>query len=648
MAVIVPAANFNPASLTADDLYIAIQNPPGYISGVPTDVFGMVGTAGWGPINKAVHVGTPFDALQSFGPISAASLTDPYDMPTDMAIAFGQASGSNNEGWGVRVTDGTDVAASGPVAGTATSAAETVTLSGSAVSGDSFAVIFTSSALTGSPITITVPVVSGDTLTTLAAKLATAVNANSVMAAAGLYASSNGAVCSIYQPAALSPQVTFTRTSGASATVTLGTSAAVTTGITIKGIFTGSIGNAIQVQISAGSAANTFNAGIFLPTLGLQELYANIPAAGFWKALAAAIANGISGFQGPSQIVAAGATNQSVGAPTVGTYALSGGTDGRAGVVTATLLGQNTAIPPTGLYALATQSPAVGIVWIVGCTDTTISATLLAFGQVNACTMLQAMALGTSTAAALTQVSSIAIHDPAFAWTKDWIYFYDPVNAVARFVSPNAFIGGYTATLSPAQSPGNKQVALVVGTERNNPITGNVPYSESEVGQLASAGVMFICNPIPAGAVFGIRHGQTTSLQRVTQPVEYWRMTSFLARSFGASLGIFVDQLQSQQPNDPFRNAVKLQLNTFLQSLKGSNGSVGLIDDYSVVCTFSSSPSAVPGNGVNTPNSVAQHYCYVLVRVRYLSSVRFFILTLQGGTTVVTVGSTPGQSGPQN
>ncbi|HEV3024373.1 MAG TPA: hypothetical protein VGX76_17980, partial [Pirellulales bacterium] len=55
------------------------------------------------------------------------------------------------------------------------------------------------------------------------------------------------------------------------------------------------------------------------------------------------------------------------------------------------------------------------------------------------------------------------------------------------------------------------------------------------------------------------------------------------------------------------------------------------------------SPSATPGNGVNTPASIAQHYLFVLVRVTYLSTVRFFIIALQGGTTVVTVGSTPGQ-----
>src|ERR1039458_404222 len=201
---IIPATNFNAASLTADDLYIVITNPPGYISGVPTDVFGLVGTASWGPVNKAVHMGSPFDGLQSFGPIGAAALTDPSDIATDIAIAFGQSLGSNNEGWGVRVTDGTDAAASVLLAGGTTSSAELATLTGTIVNGDSFAVIFTQSALVGSPLTLTIPVVTADTLTTLAAKLAAAINANSALAAIGVWATAAVAVCSIYQPSALS------------------------------------------------------------------------------------------------------------------------------------------------------------------------------------------------------------------------------------------------------------------------------------------------------------------------------------------------------------------------------------------------------------------------------------------------------------
>ena len=91
------------------------------------------------------------------------------------------------------------------------------------------------------------------------------------------------------------------------------------------------------------------------------------------------------------------------------------------------------------------------------------------------------------------------------------------------------------------------------------------------------------------------------------------------------------------------RNQVKNTLNTFFQSLVGSNGTAGVIDSFTVICSFNGSANASPGNGVNTPASIASHYLYVLVRVTYLSTVRFFIISLQGGTTVISTGSGPGQ-----
>lgn len=647
MSQIIPAGNFNPQSLSADDLYITIANPPGFIRGVPTDVIGLVGTADWGPVNQPVFMGNATAALTAFGPLSAASLTDAHDLATDLALAFGQASSAATlEGWAVRVTDGTDLAASAAIPGAASSVSETVTVGGTAHTGDTLNLVFTSSALTGSPITVSYVMKSTDTLATGAAGLAAAVNANAVLAAAGFDAIALAAVVSVYQPTTLSPQATYTQSvtgGGATTTLTLSTGSAVTAGLTLAAIFTGTVGNGLQCTMQAGASTGSFTALLALPALGLQEIYPNIPGgATFWTSLQSAINNGMSGVRGPSGIARATNADDAVGAPTLATTTCSGGLSGRAGVVTATLLGSDTAVPRTGLFALRQQNPGVGVVWLAGCTDATANASLLTFAQTEGTTALVPFPTGTSTATATAAVATNGVHDPAFAYVKDWIYWFDPVNALVRLSPPTAVIGGLIATLPPQVNPGNEPTSMVIGTERVAP-TGTVPYTLQEIGQLANAGIMFIYNPIPAGTEFGVRIGQTTSLNAATAGVEWWRTSVFLAKSFAQTMGQFVDGLQSQQPNDPLRNAVKLQLNTFLQGLRGNNGTVGVIDSYSVICQFSAASNAVPGNGVNTPASIAQHYLYVLVRVTYLSTVRFFVLALQGGTTVVTVGSTPGQ-----
>ena len=171
MPQIVPAGQLNVASLGADDLYVSIVNPPSFIRGVPTDVFGVVGTASWGKTNTPIHLGSGQDAGQQFGPVSAASLTDPHDLPTDLLLAFGQASSTSSiEGWAVRVTDGTDVAASANFTSTA-SAAETATIGGTITANDTLTITATSTGIAGSPVSVTYKVLSGDTLSTIAARL---------------------------------------------------------------------------------------------------------------------------------------------------------------------------------------------------------------------------------------------------------------------------------------------------------------------------------------------------------------------------------------------------------------------------------------------------------------------------------------------
>ncbi len=535
MANIISQNNFNPANLTADGLYIEQLQPPTYIRGVPTSIAGIVGTASWGRVNQPIYCGNAPQASAAFGSINAASLTDPYDLPTDMAVAFQQGQNSSLAIWGVRVTDGTDVAAS-----------TTLMTSGSPVSG-----------------------------------------------------------------------------------------------VTLSAVSTGTLGNQFSATLSLGARTNTTTVAI-VPFSGLQpELYPNLPNATFWTSLVDAITSGISNVRGPSSIVTAVLSTGTApsGLPALGTFNFTGGTDGRTGVTAATLIGQNLTYPFTGLQSFSDVNPPLSVTWMAGVTDQTQVPSFQSFLDNNGTWGLFAFPTGTSTADAVTQAQALGVEDGNFSYCKDSIYWYDPINSKVRLLLPYAFIGGRTAALGPQFNPGNTPVYGVLGTERNNPYTGTVPYSNAEIGELANAGVMFISNPCPGGAFFGIREATTTALMnpalQAEGVVEYARMTNFLSNSLGATMGLYVDKLQGQGPNDPLRQAIRQSLKQFLNPMLGS-----MIDDYLVTCEFSA--TGTPGLGINTPQSIAQHFLYAMVQVRYLSSVRFFVLALQGGTTVVTSTTSAG------
>ena len=407
------------------------------------------------------------------------------------------------------------------------------------------------------------------------------------------------------------------------------TSPTALTGIVLSGKYTGIAGNGISVTIAQATSAGNFNVVVNGFPGTNPETYLNLPGTGFWTALNNALVNGITGVRGPSALVNPSAVNLSAIAPAVGTFALAGGTDGRTGITTAELLGSNAAYPGTGIYALSGLTPVVGTLWIAGLTDLTAVPTLQAFMDANAIFAGIAFPTGTSTTAAQTDVSVTGVHDYEISYLKDWIYWYDTVNGLVRFIPPYGFTLGLITALAPQNSPTNKPVQGVIGTERNNPYTGNQPYSLAELGVLEQSGILVITNPIPAGNQFGVYTGTNTALNLGQTPVEYARMTNFLDQSFNAVLGGYVGQNQTAALKDPLRASVRHDLNTFLQGLQNGNQ----IDAFNVVCNFAQTGN--PQAGINTPATIAQHFLYAFAAVRYLSSVRYFIMSLQGGTTVV-------------
>ncbi len=102
---IVQSGSINTTALLIPDCYIIITPPNSQnLNGVPSNVGGIVGTASWGPVNSPVVAGNVSQYAAVFGPIQARK----YDAGTVLAVAAAQ--GANNFVV-VRVTDGTDVAA---------------------------------------------------------------------------------------------------------------------------------------------------------------------------------------------------------------------------------------------------------------------------------------------------------------------------------------------------------------------------------------------------------------------------------------------------------------------------------------------------------------------------------------------------------
>jgi hypothetical protein len=99
------AGSQNTAALTVPGVYAFIVPPaPAFLNGVPTNGLGIVGTASWGPVGSPVVVGSPQQYQSMFGAVQNRA----NDMGTALNIAVQQGA---NYFACVRVTDGTDVAA---------------------------------------------------------------------------------------------------------------------------------------------------------------------------------------------------------------------------------------------------------------------------------------------------------------------------------------------------------------------------------------------------------------------------------------------------------------------------------------------------------------------------------------------------------
>lgn len=493
----------NTTALYVPDVYVQIVPPSeNYLNGVPTNILGVVGTASWGPVNAPAIVGDLNSYVQTFGNIKNRK----YDMGTGVWAAV--LNGANNFRC-VRVTDGTDVAA----------------------------------------------------------------------------------------------------------TATIGT-----TGLTVTAKYTGSTGNGIQVTLAAGSKTGTWRVTVALPGL-VPEVFDNIgfglTANALWVAIASAINNGNSALRGASGLVVASA-GASVTAPVAGTTTLASGTDG-AGVAATDLVGVDT-VPRKGMYAL--RNTGTKTAFLSDCDDSTTWTTQVAFALDEGLYMFGVGPSGDTIANAISTKATAGIDSYGFKLMfGDWCLFNDTANGVKRYISPQGFLAGKRAALSPEQSTLNKPLNGIVATQKS---AQNLQYSQAELQQLAQAGIDLITNPIPAGSSFGGRIGCNTSSNSVINGDNYTSMTNYIAYTLNAGMGVHVGRLQTPTQRAQARGTIS----TFLANMQ-QQGMIGDVnnptkDAFSVKLDASNNPSS----------RVALGYEQIDVRVTYFSVITKLMINVEGGQSV--------------
>ncbi|MCG5072281.1 hypothetical protein [Paraburkholderia tagetis] len=650
------AGSLNTTALQAPDLYVIIQ-PPGvaYVNGVPTDGLGLVGVGSWGPVNAPMlGIGGNTQAQNMVGGITFR----PHDIAT--AVDIGQQNGVQNFAL-VRVSDGTDTAASAQLKDTQGSPVTGMTLTGlyTGIVGNTI-----TSAITAGTAANTYKLsvqragftpevydnvgmgVSAGTVTAgtgytsvPALSISAPQNANGVQAtgtislkalSATIAAAGTGYTTGDTLTLPNGVILGVTATSGAITALTIQNAGALTGGSVPT--------NPVAPTATSGSGTGatvtlTWGLGVFTvvnPGSGYTSATATLTGGAgtggaialnvsVWLNLVNAVNNGQTGLRGPSQIVIASLGTSSNAPNITATYALSGGTDGTAGVTDNTLLGSD-GLTRTGMYALRKSGAQVGN--LIDCQTSTTWTSQLAFGLQEGIYFHSANPPGTSITNSTAALASAGVDGYGFAClVGDWSYYNDTVNGVQRMVSPATYSSAKQAATSPEQSILNASINGIIATQRS---LQNLPYSDTEIGQAAQARLEVLTLGAPAGSIFACRTGRNASSDSSRNGDNYTRMTNYIAFTIASAYGYVPGKVQTIN----LRRNTKGSMDAFFSNLQTNN----MIGDVN-------NPTK-PGWSVqidanNNPTSqVALGYMVATVKVVYLSIVRYFLVNIQGGQTV--------------
>lgn len=397
------------------------------------------------------------------------------------------------------------------------------------------------------------------------------------------------------------------------------------TTVAFTAIQTGSLGNRIVVTLQPGSKAATWQ--MLVGLAGTRpELYDNIGGTGaaFWLNVAAAVNTGQGPQRGPSRLITVNAAGATV-TPTGFTISLGTtvpGTDGAAEVGVSQLIGQDGA-SRGGLYALRGQG--CGIALIADATDPAHWTTQAAFGLQEGAYMILAGPAGDTIQNAISQVHAAGLDSyAAKLMFGDWLWWSDQTNSTVRLVSPQGFVAGRLANLSPEQSSLNKPLYGILGSQNFGvPGSGqNTSYSVADLSALLSAGIDVVCNPQPAGSFWGVRGGRNSSSNVTINGDNYTRLTNYIAATLAAGMGLYVGQVI----NATLLRQIRATLLSFLQNMlnQGMLGSVTGPLPFSVICDASNNPASRTGLG----------YVQADIQVQYQAINEIFLINLEGGQTV--------------
>lgn len=394
-------------------------------------------------------------------------------------------------------------------------------------------------------------------------------------------------------------------------------------GVTLTATNSGSFGNNFVATLQTGSQAASFALVIAAPGMS-PEIFDNISGSGlaFWQAVASAVNSGTGPLRGPSRYFVATANGATTG-PVSGTAATaSGGTDGIAAVSTQTLIGSDS-LPRSGMYVLRSQDCSIAL--LAGCDDPMTWLAQANFGLQEGIYMILTCAAGVSIENAVSMKRNAGLDSySAKIMFGDWIWWNDQVNGIVRLVSPQGFVAGRLANLSPEQSSLNKPLYGVVGTQRSGaPGSGqSTTYSGAELGVLLGAGIDVISSPQPGGAFWGVRGGHNSSSNAASNGDNYTRLTNYIAATLAAGMGGFVGEVIN---TSLFQQIRSTQL-AFLQAMQsqGMLGNTNGGSPFSVICDASNNPPSRTGLG----------YVQSDAQIQYQAINEKFIVNVEGGQTV--------------